>query len=233
MKEVFYDSVPAQLPKLNLGTFLPRSKVNGPGCRAVIWVQGCDQRCSGCYNPELLEVRDHRWFGVDVVAERILRIDGIEGVTYSGGEPTLQAGALAALSQLLRSHGLSVVCYSGHSYEQLCRSGTTDVQLLLENVDLLIDGPFDRSRVPGGIWRGSANQRLIALSDRYARLCASGGADVEQGIGGSALTPVEIHVGNGRTTWTGVFPPKLAREVAHTLKRDAKAAGISEKEGSP
>ncbi len=31
---------------------LPRSAVNdGPGERVVIWFQGCDLRCPGCWNP--------------------------------------------------------------------------------------------------------------------------------------------------------------------------------------
>ena len=30
---------------------LPRSTVNGPGERAVVWFQGCDLRCPGCWNP--------------------------------------------------------------------------------------------------------------------------------------------------------------------------------------
>ena len=32
-------------------SMLPRSVVNGPGERAVIWFQGCDLRCRGCFNP--------------------------------------------------------------------------------------------------------------------------------------------------------------------------------------
>jgi len=32
-------------------SMLPRSTANGPGERAVVWFQGCDLRCSGCWNP--------------------------------------------------------------------------------------------------------------------------------------------------------------------------------------
>ena len=39
---------------LQVGAFEPRSLVNGPGVRAVVWVQGCGRRCPGCFNPEFL-----------------------------------------------------------------------------------------------------------------------------------------------------------------------------------
>jgi hypothetical protein len=32
-------------------SMLPLSTVNGPGERAVVWLQGCDLRCAGCWNP--------------------------------------------------------------------------------------------------------------------------------------------------------------------------------------
>ena len=41
-------------PVLRVGAFEPRSLVNGPGARAVLWVQGCGRRCAGCFNPEFL-----------------------------------------------------------------------------------------------------------------------------------------------------------------------------------
>jgi hypothetical protein len=39
---------------LRCGAFEPRSLVNGPGVRAVLWVQGCGRRCPGCFNPDFL-----------------------------------------------------------------------------------------------------------------------------------------------------------------------------------
>ncbi|NJO00209.1 MAG: 4Fe-4S cluster-binding domain-containing protein, partial [Anaerolineales bacterium] len=37
---------------LRLHQFLPQSRVNGPGLRAVLWVQGCSLGCPGCFNPQ-------------------------------------------------------------------------------------------------------------------------------------------------------------------------------------
>jgi len=196
---------------LNLGSFLPRSRVNGPGERAVLWLQGCPLRCPGCYNPALLPVKDAARFPVGVVAEVIKAIPDIEGVTYSGGEPTMQAAALAALSETLHAAGLSVVCYTGHVYEHLLAGADPAVVALLRQVDLLIDGPFERGKAPGGRWRGSANQRLIALSERYRDLAGHAGQDL------SDEREVEVIVADGAALWTGVFPAEIPRRVQALL----------------
>ncbi|MDA8182863.1 MAG: 4Fe-4S cluster-binding domain-containing protein, partial [Actinomycetota bacterium] len=77
-------------PALEIAAVLPASQVNGPGSRAVIWLQGCDLRCAGCCNPDFLEIRPARTVRVEVVLEWLLGLEGVEGVTLSGGEPTLQ-----------------------------------------------------------------------------------------------------------------------------------------------
>lgn len=196
-------------PALEIAAVLPASQVNGPGSRAVIWLQGCDLRCAGCCNPDFLEIRPARTVRVEVVLEWLLGLEGVEGVTLSGGEPTLQAEALVPLCRALREEQLSVVCYSGHRYEELLERAESAPALgeLLELVDLLIDGPYDHRLAPGGLWRGSANQRLVPLSDRYRHACRD--ADSK-----GAERAVEVHVGPGRAVWTGIFPPSLARHVA-------------------
>ena len=82
---------------VNVAAFLPRSRANGPGERAVVWVQGCPRPvCPGCWNPAFLDV-NHEATRVSVpdLAARILALDGLDGVTFSGGEPFHQAAALA------------------------------------------------------------------------------------------------------------------------------------------
>ncbi|HEY1733455.1 MAG TPA: 4Fe-4S single cluster domain-containing protein [Acidimicrobiales bacterium] len=218
-----HDLLDEPVPLLNVGSFLPSSSANGPGRRAVLWLQGCDLRCAGCYNPELLAVREHRLVRVDVVAEAISRAPGLEGVTYSGGEPTLQSAALARLSSILRARGLTVMCYTGHVYEELVAARDPDVLALLEHVDLLVDGPYQREWEPGGVWRGSANQRLIPLSDRYADL-RDDGPHGDDRVAESSPRLVELHVSDSHLHWTGVFPPALVRQVAQNLQPDHRAA---------
>jgi anaerobic ribonucleoside-triphosphate reductase activating protein len=151
---------------LNLHAFVNRSRANGPGERAVVWVQGCPRRCAGCFNPETQEFVDREWLTVEELESRILAIDGIEGVTFSGGEPFEQAEALSELAKRLRKCGFTVVCYTGYTLEQLRAGNREDWNALLSEVDLLIDGPFIQSQRCHEPYRGSANQTIHFLSGR-------------------------------------------------------------------
>jgi anaerobic ribonucleoside-triphosphate reductase activating protein len=150
----------------------PVSHLNGPGLRYAFWVQGCTLRCTtDCLNPDYLDTAPKLILPVTEVADYILQLQAsyqIEGATFLGGEPLDQAAALAALGQRLQTAGLSIVTYTGYTLEKLQRANRPDWNDLLAVTDLLIDGPFlphlrsDRLR-----WRGSSNQRLRYLSNRY------------------------------------------------------------------
>lgn len=149
---------------IRLAAFEPRSLVAGPGSRAVLWVAGCLRRCPGCIKPEYLSFDAGCDVSVAELVERILKIDGLDGVTYSGGEPFEQAAPLADLSRRLREHGLTVAAYSGYRLEAL--KTETRFKPLLHELDLLIDGEY-RQELPGPFrWRGSANQEVHALTSQ-------------------------------------------------------------------
>jgi anaerobic ribonucleoside-triphosphate reductase activating protein len=108
-------------------------------------------------------------YTVEALAEWVLQQTTVEGITISGGEPMMQADQLVALLDLVRAkRDLGVVCYTGYTCEQLHSSGTPAQQQLLHRTDLLIDGPYKESAHADLLWRGSANQRLLLLTDRYA-----------------------------------------------------------------
>ncbi|MBL8491925.1 MAG: radical SAM protein [Rhodocyclaceae bacterium] len=178
--------------RLNLARTLPRSAVNGPGERFVVWVQGCPIACPGCWNRDTwaFEGRDLRSVG-DLAAD-ILATDGIEGVTLTGGEPFAQAKALAELATRVRAAGLSVLVFSGYDLDELRRP---EHLALLAVTDVLVAGRYvEERRVSGWMLRGSTNQRIHFLSERYSH------ADMDE------LAEVEFHVGkDGTLTVTG-FP---------------------------
>jgi anaerobic ribonucleoside-triphosphate reductase activating protein len=86
---------------LNIMGYVDESEVNGPGSRAVVWVQGCLRECPGCFNPDSWSFEINELVSVDALAERIISNPNNEGVTFSGGEPFWQAPALAALARPL------------------------------------------------------------------------------------------------------------------------------------
>lgn len=152
---------------INLHNFLARSTENGPGTRAVIWVQGCTLNCPGCFNPDTHDTGIRQLVSKSELAERVLAISGIEGVTISGGEPFLQAAALAEFGKIMHEADLGVIVFSGFTYEELTQADKPDWNALLAVSDLLIAGPFIQELTCNLALRGSSNQTLHLLSDRY------------------------------------------------------------------
>ena len=153
---------------VNVAHTAERCRVLGPGERFVLWVQGCPLHCPGCHNPDFLAFRDATWIEVSLLFERITHVSGIEGATFVGGEPFAQAIALASLGQQIRRTGLTVMVYSGYTFAELTSGQVPDAELLLNAADLLMDGPYVKDLPTQRPWRGSDNQRLIALSSCYA-----------------------------------------------------------------
>jgi anaerobic ribonucleoside-triphosphate reductase activating protein len=150
----------------NLHGYIPRSSVNGPGERFVIFTQGCSRLCPGCNNIDALPHEPHMLMTVDELYDKVISTGGIEGVTFSGGEPLEQIDACLELCRRLRSgSGLSVLVYSGYNPDEI-RAMPLGGELL-NNIDVLVAGPFiEKLRCESGI-AGSSNQGIIFLTKRY------------------------------------------------------------------
>jgi anaerobic ribonucleoside-triphosphate reductase activating protein len=85
---------------------------------------------------------------------------GIEGVTLSGGEPSLQKG-LVDFNKAIHDLGLGIIMFSGKHKDALNPK-------LVNSVDLLIDGPFIESELDTDrVLLGSKNKNLTFITDRY------------------------------------------------------------------
>lgn len=157
--------------KLRLHQFIPFTRVEGPGERVCIQVQGCPIRCSGCAVPFTWSTKGGYEVTVTELVQRIKEGPKVEGITFLGGEPFEQAAALAELGACLKEEGLSVMTFSGYLLENIQEANRKDWNDLLRVTDLLIDGPFvNAQRDLSRPWVGSANQRYHFLTDRYAHL---------------------------------------------------------------
>src|SRR5690606_38477306 len=102
-----------------------RTAVLGPGIRAAIWVQGCPFGCPGCIVPESWPEDGGEELAVSELADWLSGIEGIEGLTISGGEPMRQPAALCELIDSVRAgRELGVMCYSGYRHEDLLHRGS-------------------------------------------------------------------------------------------------------------
>ncbi len=140
----------------------------GPDTRFVVWTQGCPRSCPGCMTAASQQMNGGFSADTKQLAEEILQ-SGRHGLTISGGEPFLQAKALADLIQEVRKKtDLGVMIYTGFTLEELQEADNPDYNLLLEQCDLLVDGPYIDELNDSKNLRGSSNQRAIPLTDRYA-----------------------------------------------------------------
>lgn len=163
--------------------FVAHSRVNGPGMRAVVYFQGCNLGCDGCWNPAT-----HTFTGLSHeaqdVAERVAaahQTQFIEGVTFSGGEPMQQALDLLEVVLLLKRARpeISIGMYSGYTERELdsgrfwTRCGIAQEARrrvwadIKQELDFAVLGRFVTARPSQLPMRTSANQVLRLFSDRY------------------------------------------------------------------
>ena len=147
---------------LKLAGITEDSIVDGPGIRTTFYFQGCPHHCRGCHNPETWDFEG----GTEFPPERLLEIARsnplCHGVTFSGGEPFAQAEELAEAAALLREAGYEIASYSGYTLEQLLAGEKKSWRKLLEQLDVLIDGPFVLEEKSLELnFRGSRNQRIL------------------------------------------------------------------------
>ena len=148
-----------------------QTRVLGPGLRYALWLQGCKKRCTGCINPEGWSLTSGgTYIPVHMLLSEIKAVNGLRGITVSGGEPFLQAGALAQLvSSVKNETELDIMVFSGYTLHELqvqSQKSSAIVQIL-KNIDLLVDGEYRAEENHNQMYRGSGNQRIYDLSGKY------------------------------------------------------------------
>lgn len=141
---------------LKVGGVTPFTATDFPGkLAAVVFVQGCPWQCGYCHNPHLqlrLQKSPLEWSKVLGLLEK--RVDLIDAVVFSGGEPTLDPALPAAIEDV-RKLGFDVGLHCGGAYPQRL----ADVLPLLDWVALDIKAAFDDYEKITGV-AGSGEQAL-------------------------------------------------------------------------
>lgn len=155
---------------LNIMGYVDESEVNGPGSRAVVWVQGCKRECGGCFNPASWSFEINQLISIEELANKILSNSKNQGVTFSGGEPFFQATALAELAKRLKAAGLNVMSFTGFTLGELQgNDAPVGAKELLSQLDILIDGPFVESQAinsPDSLV-SSGNQKVRVFNPEF------------------------------------------------------------------
>lgn len=147
------------------------SIVNGDGLRAVVWTQGCFIHCKGCQNPETWDPFAGFEIEIAEVERRLSKMKGQAGLTFCGGEPSLQAKSCKKIADWCRQNlDWNIWSFSGYTYEDLKSQGGAAWEFI-KSLDALIDGPFVLEKRDLTLkFRGSRNQRLLHLEPGTAKI---------------------------------------------------------------
>lgn len=156
------------MAELRISHYVDETKVLGPYVRSVLWVHGCCFDCEGCLAKKMNN-GDYKTAPADKLAEHFLSVKNTEGITISGGEAFLQAEALVEMVKLIRAKrpDYGVIIYTGFTIEELRDRKDASVDALIEQADIIIDGRYIKELDDGIPYRGSSNQRILMISDRY------------------------------------------------------------------
>ncbi|MDR0751106.1 MAG: anaerobic ribonucleoside-triphosphate reductase activating protein [Christensenellaceae bacterium] len=137
------------------------SVTDGPGIRYSLFLQGCPHACIGCHNPESIPVEGGTLMSVSEIFNAIKQNPLLTGVTFTGGEPLLQAKALNQLAEKIKGLNLELSIYTGFLYEDIQKLGP-DATRLISYADIIVDGPFVKNQKSLELkFKGSKNQRVI------------------------------------------------------------------------
>lgn len=155
---------------IDIYKIIENTSVEGPGLRFCIWTQGCKKHCKGCWAKATWKFGTGKKYDIEELFSLIKNQKNIEGVTFLGGEPFEQAEELSKLATKIKNEKLTIVCFTGYTYEELKSKNDRFTDEFLSNIDLLIDGGFEEENFDlSRPWVGSSNQRYIFLSDTYSQ----------------------------------------------------------------
>ena len=165
--------------------------LNGDGLRVVLWLSGCNHHCKGCQNQQTWDINSGIPFDKEAKEElfRELSKDYISGITFTGGDP-LHENNLEEVAKLIYEirktlPNKTIWIYTGYQIEDLgffkemnkylngeCsfESALNKEQdnlirlIMLSECDVVVDGKYiEELRDISLHWRGSSNQRVIAV----------------------------------------------------------------------
>ena len=153
---------------IRIARIVENSRVDGPGLRTTLFVQGCSIHCPGCQNRNLWDPKGDGSEDAATLAQHIMRVYQNKNITISGGEPFDQnLSDMFVLIVWLRKYGAKhIILYTGYTLEQLSDRSVKDheprILDIIDELDVLVDGPFQAANDDDLlIYRGSRNQRAL------------------------------------------------------------------------
>lgn len=151
---------------ISVAQYIPlTNSSNGPGRRAVLWLQGCDKQCSNCCNPQFQPFQDNNT-DLLCVSDQIQRDYfkySLRGLTLTGGEPLYQAFAVQQLVADLRQKiEIDIMAFSGYTAQEI-----SQMEWVPQYIDLIIAGPYIDSLEHNKGLIASTNQEIVRLNSKF------------------------------------------------------------------
>ena len=149
---------------------MPEVYTDGEGIRVSVYVSGCTFHCKDCFNASIWGFNKGRLFDELVLDEIIhyLKKPYIQGLSILGGEPLQNLNIVKPLIKRFRKEfgcEKDIWMWSGYMKEFIERDQY--LKLILDDIDVLIDGPFVYYLKDLSLkFRGSHNQRINYLSNQ-------------------------------------------------------------------
>lgn len=144
---------------INVHSYESMGTFDGPGIRLVVFLQGCNFRCLYCANPDTITPKG----GTPTQLEEIVRMAISQkaffgkrgGITFSGGEPTIQAKELIPLFQLLKEEGIHICLDSNGGL------WNNDVEDLMTLTDLVLLDVKEINSIRHQALTGRSNEQTL------------------------------------------------------------------------
>lgn len=151
--------------KIRILDIIEETMADGPGLRISIYCAGCLHHCPGCHNPQSWDMNGGHEMDVEDILS-VIKSDEFSNVSFSGGDPFYQVEAFTQLARRIKEEtNKTIWCWTGFLYEQILRS--KKLSMMLPYLDVLVDGPFIEAQKDRDLlFRGSANQRIIYLTEK-------------------------------------------------------------------
>ena len=156
---------------MRYNSIIKNDTTGAPGICVSVYLQGCENHCKGCHNPETWDFNGGTQFTEETMQEIInaLKANGVQrSLAILGGEPLHKKNAL--LTELIIKRvkeelpQTKIYIWTGFIYEKLLESNDKSIQYILREADILIDGPFVLELRDITLkMRGSSNQHIINL----------------------------------------------------------------------
>lgn len=152
--------------------------VDGTGNRVSLFVSGCRNHCKGCFSEQTWDFNNGNEF-TEIEENEILeacKFKYISGLSILGGDPMEEENQQGIVNLIKKFKKLypkkTIWLYTGYVYERDLLEGQRKyikdiTDYILENVDVLVDGPFIEEKKDLSLsFRGSSNQRMLTKEDR-------------------------------------------------------------------